>query len=130
MRARQSRHQTAQLQEDARVKAANTSCHHVRQMRGMVILEYKSILIYYKCVAPNSTCRWGVNPKFEHRAPFFQNGGKSGFEMCFGPSTLGAGAKTRLESRMNSLRHIVFDVPSGVKTQVTPSFATSRILPI
>ena len=27
---------------------------------------------------------------------FCQNGGKSGFEMCFGPSTLGAGAKTRL----------------------------------
>ena len=35
-------------------------------------------------------------------APFFQNGlqAKSGFEMCFGPSTLGAGAKTRLESRI------------------------------
>ena len=33
--------------------------------------------------------------------PFFcQNGAKSGFEMCFGPSTLGAGAKTSLESRM------------------------------
>ena len=29
-----------------------------------------------------------------------QNGAKSGFEMCFGPSTLGAGAKTRLESRI------------------------------
>ena len=41
----------------------------------------------------------GVNPKL-HRAPFFQNGAKSGFEMCFGPSTLGAGAKTRLESRI------------------------------
>ena len=27
-----------------------------------------------------------------------QNGAKSGFELCFGPSTLGAGAKTRLES--------------------------------
>ena len=35
-----------------------------------------------------------------HRAPFFQNGAKSGFEMCFGPSTMGAGAKTRLESRI------------------------------
>ena len=32
--------------------------------------------------------------------PIFQNGAKSGFEMCFGPSTLGAGAKTRLESRI------------------------------
>ena len=31
---------------------------------------------------------------------FFQNGAKSGFEMCFGPSTLGAWAKTRLESRI------------------------------
>ena len=39
-----------------------------------------------------------VNHTFEHRAPFFQNGAKSGFEMCFGPSTPGAGAKTRLES--------------------------------
>ena len=41
-----------------------------------------------------------VNLKFLHNAPFFQNGAKSGFEMCFGPSTLGAGAKTRLESRI------------------------------
>ena len=30
--------------------------------------------------------------------PFCQNGAKSGFEMCFGPSTLGAGAKTRLHT--------------------------------
>ena len=29
-----------------------------------------------------------------------QDGAKSGFEMCFGPSTLDAGAKTRLESRI------------------------------
>ena len=38
--------------------------------------------------------------KFLRRAPFYQNGAKSGFEMCFGPSTLGAGAKTCLESRI------------------------------
>ena len=31
---------------------------------------------------------------------YFQNGAKSGFEMCFGSSTLGAEAKTRLESRI------------------------------
>ena len=37
--------------------------------------------------------------KFEHCYPFFQNGAKSGFEMCFGPSTVGAAAKTRLESK-------------------------------
>ena len=30
--------------------------------------------------------------------PIFQNGAKSGFEMCFGPRTLGAGAKTRLHT--------------------------------
>ena len=42
---------------------------------------------------------------------FFQNGAKSGFEMCFGPSTLGAGTlgagtKTRFESRLKkSLPH-------------------------
>ena len=43
-----------------------------------------------------------VNLTFLNRAPFFQNGlqAKSGFEMCFGPGTLGAGAKTRLESRI------------------------------
>ena len=41
-----------------------------------------------------------VNLKNLHHAPFFQNGAKSGFEMCFGPSTLGTGAKTRLESRI------------------------------
>ena len=35
-----------------------------------------------------------------HNAPFFQNGlqAKSGFEMCFGLGTLGAGAKTRLHT--------------------------------
>ena len=34
-------------------------------------------------------------------APLFgRNGAQSGFEMCFGPSTLGAEAKTRLESRI------------------------------
>ena len=38
--------------------------------------------------------------KILHNAPFFQNGAKSGFEMCFGLSTLGAGAKIRLESRI------------------------------
>ena len=45
-------------------------------------------------------CSRPVNLKILNRAPFFQNGAKSGFEMCFGPSTLGAGAKTRLESRI------------------------------
>ena len=40
---------------------------------------------------------------------FFINGAKSGFEMCFGPSTLGAGAKTRLESRIKEFTpHCVF----------------------
>ena len=35
--------------------------------------------------------------------PLFPNGlqAKSGFEMCLGPGTLGAGAKTRLKSRIN-----------------------------
>ena len=33
-----------------------------------------------------------VNLKFLYHAPFFQNGKQSGFEMCFGPSTLGDGA--------------------------------------
>ena len=32
------------------------------------------------------------------RPLFCQNGAKPGFEMCFGPSTLGAGAKTRLHT--------------------------------
>ena len=31
---------------------------------------------------------------------FSLNGTKSGFEICFGPSTLGAGAKTLLETRI------------------------------
>ena len=39
-----------------------------------------------------------VNLKYLHDAPFFQNGAKSGFEVCFGRSTLGAGAKTRLHT--------------------------------
>ena len=36
---------------------------------------------------------WPVCLKILHRSLIFQNGAKSGFEMCFGPSTLGAGAK-------------------------------------
>ena len=51
----------------------------------------RCIILFYVQVCP-------VNLKFYHRAPFFQNGAKSGFEMCFGPSTLGAGAKTRLHT--------------------------------
>ena len=40
-----------------------------------------------------------VNVKILHRFPSFQNGPKSGFEVCFGrPSTLGAGAETRLHT--------------------------------
>ena len=35
--------------------------------------------------------------------PFFQTCAKSGFAMWFGPSTLGAGAKTRLESKIKKL---------------------------
>ena len=35
---------------------------------------------------------------FYHRAPCCQNGAKSRFEMCFGPSTLGAEAKPCLKS--------------------------------
>ena len=42
----------------------------------------------------------GRQSKITSRLFFFQNGAKPGFEMCFGPSTLGAGAKTRLESRI------------------------------
>ena len=34
---------------------------------------------------------------------FFQNGAKSGFDVCFGANTLGAGAKTRLESGIKTL---------------------------
>ena len=38
-----------------------------------------------------------------HRSSFlFRNVAKTGFEMCFGPSTLGAGAKARLKARLES----------------------------
>ena len=67
-----------------------------------------------------------VNLKKLHHAPFFQNGAKSGFEMCFGPSTLGAGAKTRLESRIKKFaRHIVFTGRVPAKDAVT----APRIVP-
>ena len=57
----------------------------------------------------------------ETLAPFFQNGATSGFEMCFGPSTLGrrtlgrralgARAKTRLESRIKKFTpHCILQV--------------------
>ena len=64
-----------------------------------------------------------VNLKFLHNAPFFQNGAKSGFEMCFGLSTLGAGAKTRLESRIKEF------TPHCVCRPGAPSrFAHSRLV--
>ena len=47
--------------------------------------------------APSSLSQ-GTQSSRSNIAPLFQNGTKSGFEMCVGPSTLGAGAKTRLES--------------------------------
>ena len=42
----------------------------------------------------------GRQSQFLHRTPFFQIGAQSGFEMCFGPSTLRAGAKARVETRV------------------------------
>ena len=54
---------------------------------------------------------------------FFQNGAKSGFEMCFGPSTLGAGAKTRLESRIKRFTphcHIVFAGSNPSRRRLRP----------
>ena len=62
---------------------------------GTEVTETDELWVFYPL-----TKTWPVNLKFLHNAPFFQNGAKSGFEMCFGPSTLGAGAKTRLESRI------------------------------
>ena len=62
-----------------------------------------------------------LNLTFLNRAPFFQNGAKSGFEMCFGPSTLGAGAKTRLESRIKEF------TPHCVCRNVSPSTGTYLI---
>ena len=57
----------------------------------------------HKCQTPPPSLPYTWNCHPQDRAPFFQNGAKSGFEMCFGPSTLGAGAKTRLESRIKEI---------------------------
>ena len=56
--------------------------------------------------------------------PIFQNGEKSGFGMCFGPSTLGAGAKTRLESRMKKFTpHCIYTLArQPIKSCITPLF--------
>ena len=43
-----------------------------------------------------------VNLKKLHHAPFFQNGAKSGFEMRFGPSTLGVGRWGQNASRIQN----------------------------
>ena len=52
-------------------------------------------------------CWHVILKKCTSRPPFLcRNGAKSGFEMCLGPSTLGAGAKPRLESGMRNVRHI------------------------
>ena len=40
--------------------------------------------------------------------PFFQNGAKSGFGMCFAPSPFGAGGNSRLESSNKRFNHVVF----------------------
>ena len=54
--------------------------------------------------------------------PPFQNGAKSGFEMCFPPSTLGAGCKTRLGSSLKKLppRCIHLKVPHVVREPPQP----------
>ena len=46
-----------------------------------------------------------VNPIFLHKAPFFQNGANLDLRcvLISDPGTLGAGAKTRLESRIKKL---------------------------
>ena len=66
-----------------------------------------------------------VNLKLLHNATFFQNGAKSGFEMCFGPSTLGAGAKTCLESRIKKITpHCV--CRSVIATTPVPAYQQAR----
>ena len=56
-----------------------------------------------------------VNRTFLHRSPLcLTNGAKSGFEMCFGPSTLGAGAKPRLESRIKNATLYLQDTPDMI----------------
>ena len=61
--------------------------------------------------------------------PFLKNGAKSGFEMCFGPSTLGAGAKTRLESRIKKFTpHCICSLCFSVTARHDPSLAMTRLL--
>ena len=72
-----------------------------RRIRGEASLSTSSVRFSFDRYAQFSS--EAVNLELFHRYPFFQNGAKCGFEMCFGPSTMGAGcagAKTRLESRI------------------------------
>ena len=41
-----------------------------------------------------------VNHNLSRPSPFFKNGAKSGFEMCFAPSTFGAGGPNQNTSRI------------------------------
>ena len=68
-------------------------------------------------------CTRPANRKILHRSLLFQNGlqAKPGFEMCFGHSTLlGAGAKTRVESRIKKFTpyYIFRPVQGGLKNDV------------
>ena len=81
---------------------------------------------------PNSPGTRPVNLQSLHPSHFFQNGAKSGFEMCCGPSTLGAGAKTRLESRIKEFtphcvcRPLVSKTWAGCTSPTDAATSTTR----
>ena len=76
-----------------------------RQAQGVIACERYTFEQFLASISDGEAHRqglyWARQSKILTSRPlFFQNGAKSGFEMCFGPSTQGAGAKTRLESRI------------------------------
>ena len=74
--------------------SANTQC-----MRATPLLHTGHACHLYIDASVNTQGMRAISHS-KHRSVVFQNGVKSGTEMCFGPGTLGAGAKTRLEFRI------------------------------
>ena len=72
-------------------------------------------------------CRFSAHgkPSGSTSSIFFQTGAKSGFGMCFDLSTLGAGAKTRLESRVKKFTPHYVCKPSGSSSSMSSAHVTN-----
>ena len=73
----------------------------------------RSVTLFWLTTQPPSTTSTARHSQILASLPVFQNGAKSGFQMCFGPSALVAVAKHVSNPEQRSLCHSVFAGVSG-----------------